>query len=227
MTTTHRKRNVAVALVVILGGMGVALRPFLFRSRMQVVSIQAAPTYQDPALLERAWALPVAHTYREGQLVSQPNGTVCGPTSVANVMRSLGSAGQTLDAVLEDSGHCPLGICWGGLTLDELADLVRKKTGKKVTVLRDLPLATFREHLQHANEPGRRYIINFDRGPLFGPRGGHHSPLGGYLAADDLVFVLDVNARYQPWLVSAARLFEAMDTVDSASGQKRGLLLIE
>lgn len=224
---THRKRNVAVVLVVLLGGFGAAVRPFLFRAEMSVVSIKTDPAYQDPALLERAWALPVARTYREPRLVSQSNVTVCGPTSVANVIRSLGTSGETIDAVLEDSGHCPLGICWGGLTLDELADLVRKKTGKQVTVLRDLSLAAFREHLQHANEPGRRYIINFDRGPLFGPRGGHHSPLGGYLADPDLAFVLDVNAKYQPWLVSSARLYAAMDTIDSSSGKKRGLLLIE
>jgi hypothetical protein len=216
-----------VALVVVLGGFGVAVPPFLFRAEMPVVSIKTEPAYQDSALLERAWALPVARTYREPQFISQSNVTVCGPTSVANVMRSLGTAGETIGAVLEDSGHCPLGICWGGLTLDELADLVRKKTGKQVTVLRDLSIAAFREHLQHANELGRRYIINFDRGPLFGPRGGHHSPLGGYLADSDLAFVLDVNAKYQPWLVSSARLYAALDTVDSSSGKKRGLLLIE
>ena len=63
--------------------------------------------------------------------------------------------------------------------------------------------------------------------PLFGTGGGHHSSIGGYLEAEDLVFVLDVNASYQPWLVSTARLFEAMDTVDSASGEKRGLIKLE
>ncbi|HEX2570652.1 MAG TPA: phytochelatin synthase family protein [Polyangia bacterium] len=224
---TQRKRRVAVALVIVLGGFGAAVRPFLFRAELPVVSIKTEPAYQDAALLERAWALPVARTYREQHLLSQPNVTVCGPTSAANVMRSLGTAGETVDAVLADSGHCPLGVCWGGLTLDELADLVRKKTGKRVTVLRDLSPAAFREHLLRTNDAGRRYIINFDRGPLFGPRGGHHSPLGGYLEGSDLAFVLDVNAKYQPWLVSSARLYAAMDTVDSSSGKKRGLLLIE
>jgi hypothetical protein len=67
-------------------------------------------------------------------------------------------------------------------------------------------------------------LINFHRKPLFGAGGGHHSPIGGYLEAEDLVFVLDVNERFGPWLVSTPRLFEAMDTVDSSSGAKRGLL---
>jgi Phytochelatin synthase len=43
--------------------------------------------------------------------------------------------------------------------------------------------------------------------------------------AEDLVFVLDVNHDYQPWLVERARLFAAMDTWDGK--KKRGLLLIE
>jgi hypothetical protein len=54
---------------------------------------------------------------------------------------------------------------------------------------------------------------------------GHHSPIGGYLEAEDLVFVLDVNRDYQPWLIERARLFAAMDTWDG--NKKRGLLLIE
>jgi len=44
------------------------------------------------------------------------------------------------------------------------------------------------------------------------------------LEADDLVFVLDVNERFKPWLIERQRLFSAMDT---RVRQKRGLLLIE
>jgi hypothetical protein len=57
--------------------------------------------------------------------------------------------------------------------------------------------------------------------------GGHHSPIAGYLADQDLVLVLDVNRKYGPWLVQSARLYDAMNTVDTGSGKKRGLLLIE
>ena len=55
--------------------------------------------------------------------------------------------------------------------------------------------------------------------------GGHHSPIGAVV--EDRVFVLDVNKSYGPWLVPIEKLFEAMDTVDSSSGKKRGLLRIE
>ncbi|HEY1086896.1 MAG TPA: phytochelatin synthase family protein, partial [Archangium sp.] len=92
----------------------------------------------------------------------------------------------------------------------------------KVDVVRPGSLEAFREELRALGD--RRLIINFHRRPLFGRGGGHHSPIGGYLEEEDLVFVLDVNADYQPWLVSSARLFEAMDTVDSSSNEKRGLV---
>lgn len=53
------------------------------------------------------------------------------------------------------------------------------------------------------------------------------SPIGGYLEAEDIVFGLDVNERYEPWLIERERLFSAMDTIDSDGDKKRGLLLIE
>ena len=59
-----------------------------------------------------------------------------------------------------------------GLTLDELADVARAHTRRKVTVLRDLTAEEFREHLRRSNDPGRRYIINFTREKIFGAGGG-------------------------------------------------------
>jgi hypothetical protein len=189
-------------------------------------SIEAEATYQDAALLEEAWALPVARLYHE-ELTFQENGSTCGPASTANILKSLGDEDDTEDEVLEGSGLCWTGMCFMGLTLDEVASVARAKTDAQITVLRDVDIATFREHLRASNDPARRYLINFHRGPLFGRGGGHHSPIAGYLEERDLVLVFDVNEEYRPWLVESARLFEAMDTVDSASGQKRGLLLFE
>jgi hypothetical protein len=192
-----------------------------------VVSIERAPQYQDPGLLAKAMQLPVAATYVKGGLDYQGNGSFCGPTTAVDVDRSLGiSADQT--HILDGTEiHPTLGIVFGGLTLDQEAGVLRKKTGHNVTVLRDLTLDQFREELKHVNDPARRYTVNFTRGPLFGRGGGHHSPIGGYLEAEDLVLVLDVNAKYKPWLVPTERLYQAMNTVDKASHLTRGLLRIE
>jgi hypothetical protein len=200
------------------------IRGIFFPPKLDVPSIKGEKTYQQAALLERAWALPVAATYHQG-LFFQPNGSVCGPTSVANVQRSLGKPSASVDSVLSGTGECWTGICWGGLSLDALAEVARHATGRKVTVLRDLTLAQFRDELRHSNDPSRRYIVNFQRAPLFAQGGGHHSPIAGYLEPEDLVLVLDVNESYQPWLVKADRLFKAVDTGDT--GKKRGLLRIE
>lgn len=157
----------------------------------------------------------------------QRNGSVCGPTSLADVLHSLKRAGSQ-ESVLQGSGFSTvMGYLPAGLTLDQLADIARQKLQRKVTVLRDLDLAAFREQLSHVNDPARRYVINFSRGPLFGTGGGHHSPLAAYLDKEDLVLVLDVNKNYGPWLVKPDRLYEAMNTIDTTAQKKRGLLLIE
>src|SRR5215216_3654005 len=106
-----------------------------------------------------------------------------------------------------------------------LAHVAAAHTQRKITVLRDLTPDAFHAHLRQANNASRRYIVNFSREPIFGAGGGHHSPIGGYLESEDLVFVLDVNRNFQPWLVERSRLFTAMDTLDG--DKKRGLLLIE
>jgi hypothetical protein len=72
-------------------------------------------------------------------------------------------------------------------------------------------------HLRRSNDPTRRYLINFDRKQIFGAGVGHHSLIGGCLEAEDLVFVLDVNRDFQPWLVERSRLFAATNTLDGDS----------
>jgi hypothetical protein len=228
--TRRRKALIGAGLAVLLLGGSVAFVPRLLWSDgtdySAVASIKTSPEYQDAALLEKAWALPVASTYRQG-LDFQRNPSFCGPTSVVNVTRSLGGSADQA-TVLEGTGVSTfLGLVPGGLTLDQLAAVAEKKLGRKVTVLCDLDLAAFRAQLQQANDSNVRLIANFHRGPLFGKGGGHFSPIAGYLPEDDLVFVLDVNDSFRPWLVKTQRLFEAIDTVDKQSGKKRGLLRIE
>lgn len=209
-----------------LGGVLAPASPTASASSSAPGSIKALPAYQDAALLARAWALPVASRYKP-YIEYQRNVTYCGPTSLANVAHSWGQAADQSRMLEGTDVSTVLGYLPKGVTLDELADVARQKLGKAVTVIRGLDLAAFRQHLKRSNDPTRRYVINFSRQPLFGSGGGHHSPIAGYLADEDLVLVLDVNSDFGPWLVKADRLWAAMNTVDSSSNKLRGLLLIE
>jgi hypothetical protein len=199
------------------------VRGVFFPPTFAVTPIQTTAAYQDPKLLAKAWALPVARTYK-ASLAYQRNGSTCGPTSLSDVERSWGLTSDER-SILDGTGKCVSGLCWGGLSLDELAAIARKNTKHRVTVLRGLSYADFRALLPLFNDPSRRYIANFQRGMLMGKGTGHFSPIGGYLAEEDLVFVLDVNAKWKPWLVDPKRLFDAIDT--TSNDKKRGLLLLE
>jgi hypothetical protein len=228
--TRVQKVFLSIGLAALLLGGSVAILPSLLWGDhvdySHVVSIKDARAYQDPALLEKAWALPVAALYHSN-IDFQRNASVCGPTSIVNVQRSLHQPGDQA-TILEGTGiSTVMGYLPGGVTLDQLAEIASQKVGRKVTVLRDLDLARFREHLRLANDTSRRYVVNFTRGPLFGTGGGHHSPIAGYLVDEDLVLVLDVNEKYGPWLAKSERLYEAMNTLDTVARKKRGLLLIE
>jgi hypothetical protein len=227
---TRLRAGVLSLVVAVLVGGGVAVGPWLLwgdrADYSYVVSISSAHEYQSPDLLEKAWALPVARLYR-AELVFQQNASFCGPASLVNVLHSRGETGDQESILAGTDIFTVAGMLPGGLTLDELAQLARQKLGRNVTVLRDLDLPSFREHLLLANDPASRYVVNFSRGPLFGSGSGHHSPIAGYLTDDDLVFVLDVNRNFGPWLVKSQRLHEAMNTVDPTVDVKRGLLLIE
>jgi len=179
------------------------------------------------AKLDAAWRLPVAAIYRGTRLEWQKPRALCGPTSIANALRSFGVAIDR-DTLLAGTGLTTIfGYRLAGMTLDQLADVVRKRSARRATVLRDLDVAELRAHLARSNDPSRRYIANFHRGAAGGRGGGHHSPIGGYLVDADLALVLDVNRRVGPWLVSAERLHAGIDAVDPSTGRRRGLLLIE
>ncbi len=216
------KRRLLLGVALILGLL--AAVPLGFGpAKVSREAIQASVT-RTPALLDRAWQLPVASAFQR-QVTWQSNASLCGPASLANAFRSFGEPAATEATVLAGTGRCWTGFCIFGLTLDELAEVAQAHPGRRVTILRDLSPEAFQEHLRRANDPGRRYIVNFSRAPIFGEGVGHHSPIGGYLEAEDLVFVLDVNRDFQPWLIERSRLFSALNTFDG--DKRRGLLLIE
>lgn len=217
-----------IALVLLLGIAAARLGPLLFapNAYAAVASIERRADYRDAALIAAAWRLPVATTYRSHPYEYQANPSFCGPASVSNLLRSIG-VDRSQRAVIDRTPYDPwFGILIGGLTLDQLADVLRQASRRPATIVRVPTLSLFRDHLRRANDPSRRYIVNFHRGPLFGRGHGHFSPVLGYLAERDLVLVGDVNRKYRPFLVSSERLWRGVDTIDDATGKKRGLLYI-
>jgi hypothetical protein len=216
---TKRLLIVPVLLLVLVGSPLLLLAP----PSVPQAAIQTSVN-RVPDLMDAAWRLPVAASF-DRQVSWQSNRSLCGPASLANIFRSLGEPATTEATVLQGTGKCWTGFCIMGLTLDELAEVARAHTHRSVAVLRDLTPDRFREEMRHANDPDRRYVVNFNRSAIFGAGGGHHSPIGGYLEKEDMVLVLDVNQDFQPWLIERSKLFAAVDTLDG--NRKRGLLLIK
>ncbi len=190
------------------------------------VSIEHGHDYRDAVLMQQAWHQPVAANFAAHAFEFQHNQSFCGPTSAADVLHSLGDS-RSQDEMLAGTAYDTMfGYLLGGLSLDQEADLLHRQSGRPVTVLRGLSLDLFRAEMRAVNDPHRRYVVNFHRGPLFGRGHGHFSPLLAYLPDRDLVLVGDVNSNYRPFLVPTPRLWRAVDTLDNATGKKRGLIVL-
>lgn len=56
---------------------------------------------------------------------------------------------------------------------------------------------------------------------------GHFSPVGGYHPGKDMALILDVaRFKYPPHWIPLPLLWEAMDTIDEATGHHRGYALV-
>jgi hypothetical protein len=164
--TMNRRYLFGVLGVLIVAGLLGTGALVIGQSKVPAQAIASSVT-RTPELIERAWRLPVAVTFKR-ELAWQSNGSRCGPAAVANAYRSFGDATTTESKVLAGTGRCWTGVCIFGLTLDELAEVARVNSSRKITVLRDLSEQQFREHLRRSNDPGRRYIVNFSRERIFG-----------------------------------------------------------
>lgn len=216
-----------VLLLLLIAIAGAAIAPVVLEKNAfaGAASIESDARYRDPALMRSAWALPVARTYAAGGFEYQANQSFCGPTSVADLLRSTGRHIDQKQAIAGTRYNPVGGFLIRGLTLDQLADILAQRLGHPVQVVRDPSLDQFRGWMRKANDPGLRMIVNFHRGPMFGRGHGHFSPVLGYLEREDLVLVGDVNASYRPYLVSSERLWRATDTVDGDTGKERGLIV--
>ncbi|XP_040380357.1 glutathione gamma-glutamylcysteinyltransferase 1-like isoform X2 [Oryza brachyantha] len=89
-------------------------------------------------------------------------------------------------------------------------------------------LADLRRHLVRcASSQDCHLVVSYHR-KLLGQTGtGHFSPIGGYHAGEDMALILDVaRFKYPPHWVPLPLLWEAMNTIDEATGLLRGFMLI-
>src|SRR5882672_9058109 len=121
-----------LALITLAGGASLIVS----QTKVSPDAVRSSVTRSETDV-EKAWRLPVASTFKK-ELTWQSNPSSCGPASVANALRSLGETATSENAVLAGTGRCWTGICFMGLSLDELAEVTRLKTNRTVTVLRDL-----------------------------------------------------------------------------------------
>jgi len=116
-----------------------------------------------------------------------------------------------------------------GMSLAQLSDLLRAH-GVEATPFyaSDTNLETFRSVAQqNLKTSGDLLLVNYQRAVLGQGEVGHISPVAAYNAAADRLLVLDVAAyKYPPVWVSTEALWNAMNTVDSASGRTRGFVVV-
>jgi glutathione gamma-glutamylcysteinyltransferase len=111
-----------------------------------------------------------------------------------------------------------------GLDLDELDCLARCNGADVETYRADAyGIDDWRTALGLAARGDAVIVASYDRTALGQTGGGHFSPIGGYLGSRDLVLILDVaRFKYPPHWVPAERLWNAMNTLDPATGRVRG-----
>lgn len=86
----------------------------------------------------------------------------------------------------------------------------------------------FRRHvISSASSEDSHVITSYHRGVFKQTGTGHFSPIGGYHAGKDMVLILDVaRFKYPPHWVPLILLWEAMDTIDNATGHHRGFMTV-
>lgn len=116
-----------------------------------------------------------------------------------------------------------------GMTLEQLGQLLAVH-GLPITTLHagDIDVDRFRSlAVENLKQPNNFVLVNYLRKAIGQESGGHISPLAAYHSTSDSFLILDVSRyKYPPVWVSAEELWGAMNTIDSASGKTRGMVLV-
>lgn len=115
-----------------------------------------------------------------------------------------------------------------GVDMDELACLARcNGADAEVRHAARSTLEEWRAVLATAAGGDVVVLAAYDRASLGQTGSGHFSPIGGYHAARDMTLILDVaRFKYPAHWVSVERLWRAMQSFDSSTGQSRGWIVL-
>ncbi|XP_050251778.1 glutathione gamma-glutamylcysteinyltransferase 3-like isoform X1 [Quercus robur] len=116
-----------------------------------------------------------------------------------------------------------------GITFGKVACLAHCN-GAKVEAFRtsESTIDDFRKYVICCTSSEDCHVITSYHRAVFKQTGtGHFSPIGGYHAGRDMVLMLDVaRFKYPPHWIPLKLLWEAMDTIDEATGHRRGFMII-
>jgi hypothetical protein len=174
------------------------------------------------------------------EFVTQKNGSFCGVATLTMLLNALeipapadGQGSFSQDNLFSEKTEAVVkqeSILRRGMTLDEFGGLVASfGLEAKVTHAAQSSLDEFRASAAEQLSGKRRHVVvNYQRAALGQARSGHISPLAAYDAKTDRFLLLDVaRYKYPPVWISAAELFDAMNTVDAGNeGRSRGYVLI-
>ena len=176
--------------------------------------------------------------------VTQKTQAYCGVASIVMVLNALHTPAPTTpeyqpyhtftqDNVLDEHTDAILPrevLARQGMTLDQLGALLGLHPATvEVHHAEDGGLDAFRASARdYLATKDHFVIVNYLRKAIRQERGGHISPLAAYDAKSDRFLILDVaRYKYPPVWVTAADLFAAMNTTDSANNNKtRGYVLV-
>lgn len=116
-----------------------------------------------------------------------------------------------------------------GMTREQMARALAGLGVRTKTLSGDaLTDASLRTLLKSALGPDGRFVLaNYYRATLGQVGGGHWSALAAFDAQSDRVLILDVaRYKYPPAWVPLDALRRALDTLDTTSGKKRGLVIV-
>ena len=118
---------------------------------------------------------------------------------------------------------------FGGMTLAQFEGLVQSHGLKTKRIHGGTQtLDGFRSLVtRNMTDPEDILVVNYHRQMVTQKGGGHFSPIAAYHEGSDRVLILDVAAhKYAPSWVPLADLWVAIDTKDSDSNLKRGLVVV-